>query len=159
MVGIDRRLLQNVDWPLLGATVGLVILSASTLASLQVGRAGGGIAVRQLAWFGVGMMALVVVVSIDYRRLVRLAPLVYAVGLAALVSVFVMGRTVSGARRWVFVGPMSVQPSELFKICFVLMIVWLLTSRWAQPVSKVTLVLAAPLAAVPTVLILKQPDL
>ena len=61
MVGIDRRLLQNVDWPLLGATVGLVILSASTLASLHVGRAGGSVAVRQLAWFGVGMVALVVV--------------------------------------------------------------------------------------------------
>jgi hypothetical protein len=41
MVGIDRRLLQNVDWPLLGATVGLVVLSASTLASLQVGSPSG----------------------------------------------------------------------------------------------------------------------
>ena len=159
MVGIDRRLLQNVDWPLLGATVGLVILSASTLASLHVGRAGGGVAVRQLAWFGVGMMALVAVASIDYRRLVRLAPMFYLGGMAALVAVFLLGRTVSGARRWVFVGPVSVQPSELFKICFVLMLVWLLTSRWAQPVGRMTLALTALLAAVPAVLILKQPDL
>ena len=127
MVGIDRRLLQNVDWPLIGATVGLVVLSASTLASLHVGRAGGSVAVRQLAWFGVGMVALVVVASIDYRRLVRAAPLIYVLGLAALVAVFVLGRTVSGARRWIFVGPVSVQPSELFKLCFVLMAVWLLT--------------------------------
>jgi rod shape determining protein RodA len=159
LVGIDRRLLQNLDWPLLGATVGLVILSASTLASLHVGRAGGVVAVRQLAWFGVGMMALVIVASIDYRRLVRLAPLIYMVGVAALVSVFLIGRTVSGARRWIVVGPMSMQPSELFKICFVLAMVWLLTSRWAQPFSKMTVVLAAPLAAVPAILILKQPDL
>jgi rod shape determining protein RodA len=105
------------------------------------------------------MIALVVVASIDYRRLVRMAPLIYLMGLAALVSVFVIGRTVSGARRWVFVGPVSIQPSELFKICFVLVVVWLLTSRWAQPITKTTLVLAAPLAAVPAVLILKQPDL
>src|SRR5262245_36277276 len=123
MVGIDRRLLQNVDWPLLGATVGLVILSASTLVTLHVGRAGGGVALRQLSWFGVGLLALVVVASIDYRRLVRVAPLLYLVGLAALVSVFVAGRTVSGARRWILIGPMSVQPSELFKIVFVLMMV------------------------------------
>src|SRR4029079_4269916 len=68
MVGIDRRLLQNVDWPLLGATVGLVILSASTRASLHVGRAGGGVAVRQIAWCGVGLIALVVMASLDYRR-------------------------------------------------------------------------------------------
>lgn len=159
MVGIDRRLLQNVDWPLLGATVGLVILSASTLASLHVGRAGGSVAVRQLAWFGVGIVALVVVASIDYRRLVRMAPLLYLVGLGALVAVFLIGRTVSGARRWLFVGPLSLQPSEVFKICFILMMAWLLTSRWAQPINKTTLALAASLAAVPVVLILKQPDL
>jgi rod shape determining protein RodA len=159
MVGIDRRLLQNVDWPLLGATVGLVILSASTLASLHVGRAGGGVAVRQIAWFGVGIIALVIVASIDYRRLVRAAPLLYVLGLGALVAVFVLGRTVSGARRWLFVGPVSVQPSELFKLCFVLMAVWLLTSRWAQPIGKSVLVMAAPLAVVPAVLIVKQPDL
>jgi rod shape determining protein RodA len=159
MVGIDRRLLQNVDWPLLGATVGLVILSASTLASLHVGRAGGVVAVRQLAWFGVGMMALVVVASIDYRRLVQMAPLIYVFGIGTLIAVLVLGRTVSGARRWLFVGPVSVQPSELFKLCFVLMAVWLLSSRWAQPVGKATLVMAAPLALVPAALILKQPDL
>jgi rod shape determining protein RodA len=159
MVGIDRRLLQNVDWPLLGATVGLVILSASTLASLHVGRAGGSVAIRQLAWFGVGILALVFVASIDYRRLVRAAPLLYVLGLGSLVAVFLLGRTVSGARRWLFVGPVSVQPSELFKLCFVLMAVWLLTSRWAQPIGKTVLVMAAPLAIVPAALIVKQPDL
>ena len=159
MVGIDRRLLQNVDWPLLGATVGLVILSASTLASLHVGRAGGSVAIRQLAWFGVGIFALVFVASIDYRRLVRAAPLFYVLGLGGLVAVFLLGRTVSGARRWLQVGPVSVQPSELFKLCFVLMAVWLLTSRWAQPVGKTVLVMAAPLAVVPAALIVKQPDL
>ena len=77
MVGIDRRLLQNVDWLLVGATLGLVTLSATTLATVSVGRAGGGVAVRQLAWFGVGILALLVVASIDYRRLVQMAPLLY----------------------------------------------------------------------------------
>ena len=159
MVGIDRRLLQNVDWPLLGAAVGLVILSASTLASLHVGRAGGSVAIRQLAWFGVGIVALVLMASIDYRRLVRAAPLFYVLGLGGLVAVFLLGRTVSGARRWLLVGPVSVQPSELFKLCFVLMAVWLLTSRWAQPIGKTVLMMVAPLAIVPAVLIVKQPDL
>jgi rod shape determining protein RodA len=159
MVGIDRRLLQNVDWPLLGATVGLVILSASTLATLHVGRAGGGVALRQLAWFGVGLVALVVIASIDYKRLVQVAPLFYLIGLAALVAVFVFGRTVSGARRWLLLGPISVQPSELFKIAFVLMTVWLVTSRWAQPIGKTSLLLVAPVVMVPMALIVKQPDL
>src|SRR5919108_503816 len=159
MVGIDRRLLQNVDWPLVGATVALVTLSATTLATLHVGRAGGGVALRQIAWFGLGIVALIVVASIDYRQLVRLAPMFYLVGLSVLVGVFLFGRTVSGARRWLQIGPISVQPSEMFKLCFVLMVVWFLSTRWAQPVGKTVLVAAAPLALVPAVLIVKQPDL
>src|SRR5438034_1198927 len=82
--GIDRRLLQNVDWPLLGAMGGLVILSATTLASLHIGRAGGNVAFRQLAWFTLGLFALVAVASVDYRRLVRLAPVFFVMGLVGL---------------------------------------------------------------------------
>src|SRR4029077_16670245 len=63
------------------------------------------------------------------------------------------------ARRWLLVGPLSVQPSELFKLCFVLMGVWLVTSRWAPPRGKNALILAAPVALIPAVLIVKQPDL
>ena len=63
------------------------------------------------------------------------------------------------ALRWLLIGPISVQPSELFKLCFVLMVVWFLSTRWAQPVGKTVLVAAAPLALVPAVLIVKQPDL
>ena len=159
MVGIDRRLLQNVDWPLLGAVGALVVLSATTLASLHIGRAGGNVAVRQVVWFGVGVVALLVMASIDYRRLVRAAPILYLLGMGGLLSVFVFGRSVSGARRWILLGPMSVQPSEVFKLCFVLMAVWVLTSRWTQPPGKAALVLIAPVLLVPIVIIIKQPDL
>jgi len=159
MIGIDRRLLQNVDWPLIGTGLGFALLSGLTLASLHVGRAGGTVVYRQLAWFGLGMLALLVVASIDYKKLVRIAPIIYVLGLAGLASVFVLGRTVSGARRWIALGSVSVQPSELFKLAFVLMAVWVLTSRWAQPVSRFTLVLVLPIAVIPFVLIMKQPDL
>jgi rod shape determining protein RodA len=124
-----------------------------------VDRAGGSVVVRQLLWFVVGLLALTVVASLDYRRLVRAAPGLYLLGLVALVSVFVLGRTVSGARRWVVLGPVSIQPSEMFKVCFVLMLVWAITSRWAQPVGKITIALTLPIVAVPAVLIIKQPDL
>jgi len=159
MIGIDRRLLQNVDWPLIGTGLGFAVLSGLTLASLHVGRAGGTVVYRQLVWFGLGMFALLVVASIDYKKLVRIAPVIYLLGLAGLASVFVLGRTVSGARRWIALGSVSVQPSELFKLAFVLMAVWVLTSRWAQPISRFTLVLVLPIVAIPFVLIMKQPDL
>jgi rod shape determining protein RodA len=144
---------------LLGFAAALVGMSALTLANLNVGRAGGGVALRQLAWVGVGLVVLLVVATLDYRRLVRMAPLIYLLGLAGLVTVFFLGRSVSGARRWIVLGPLSVQPSELFKIAFVLTIVWWLTSRWAQPPGRGTIALMLPLIAVPFVLIVKQPDL
>ena len=159
MIGIDRRLLQNVDWPLIATGLGFAVLSGLTLANLHVGRAGGVVALRQILWFGIGLVALLIVASIDYKKLVRIAPLIYILGLAGLAAVFVLGRTVSGARRWIVIGSVSVQPSELFKIAFVLMAVWVLTSRWAQPISRFTLLLVLPVAAIPFVLIMKQPDL
>jgi rod shape determining protein RodA len=158
-VGIDRRLLQNVDWMLLAAVLGLLVMGATALTSLNIGRTGGSVALRQLIWIGIGTVALLVVASIDYRRLVRLAPLIYLLGLGGLVTVLVLGRTVSGARRWIVFGAVSVQPSELFKIGFVLMLVWLLTSRWAQPVTPAVLAMAIPIVAVPFALIVRQPDL
>jgi len=159
MLRFDRRLLQNVDWPLLGAAFLLFAMSLLTLSNLSVGRGGAGVALRQTAWFGVGLVALLIVASLDYRRLVRAAPAVYLLGLAGLTLVWAFGRSVSGARRWIGLGPMSVQPSELFKICFVLMVVWVITSRWAQPVGTGTLLMALPVVAVPFVLIIRQPDL
>jgi rod shape determining protein RodA len=159
MLYIDRRLLANVDWLLLAAAAAVVALGALTLGSLTITRAGSGLVLRQLLWDGIGVAALIVVASFDYRTLVRSAPVFYGAGLLALVAVFAMGRSVSGARRWIPVGPLTVQPSELFKFAFVLMVVWVLTWRWAQPVGTTTLGLAVAVLAPPFALIVKQPDL
>jgi len=159
MFYIDRRLLENVDWLLLATACGVLSLSALTLANVSVSRAGSGLVLRQLLWAGVGAVMLVVVASFDYRNLVRAAPALYLLGLVGLAAVFVLGRSVSGARRWIPVGSLTVQPAELFKFAFVLMVVWVLTSRWARPVGKAALALVAAVLAAPFVLIVKQPDL
>src|SRR5207249_8686004 len=117
--GIDRRLLQNVDWPLLGAMGGLVILSATTLASLHIGRAGGNVAFRQLAWFTLGLFALVAVASVDYRRLVRLAPVFFVMGLVGLASVFVLAGTVPARGAGSFPGPRRGRPPGASRSCLV----------------------------------------
>jgi rod shape determining protein RodA len=153
---IDRRLLQNVDWPLIAAALALICLSFVSLWSLSPT---GGIAWRQLVWVGVGTVALFVVIALDYRNLVRAAPAFYVVGLSLLVTVFVLGRTVSGARRWIHLGPFTFQPSELFKLIFVLTLAWALTSRWGRPLSRATLIWTGILVGVPFVLVVRQPDL
>lgn len=153
---IDRRLLQNVDWPLIAAALALICLSFVSLWSLSPT---GGIAWRQLVWVGVGTVALFVVIALDYRNLVRAAPAFYVVGLSLLLTVFILGRTVSGARRWIHLGPFAFQPSELFKLIFVLTLAWALTSRWGRPLSRATLIWTGILVGVPFVLVVRQPDL
>lgn len=153
---IDRRLLQNVDWPLIVAALALICLSFMSLWSLSPT---GGIAWRQLVWVGVGTVALLVVIALDYRNLVRAAPGFYVIGLALLLTVFVLGRTVSGARRWIHLGPFTFQPSELFKLIFVLTLAWALTSRWGRPLSRASLIWTGILVGVPFVLVVRQPDL
>src|SRR5262249_61646887 len=85
----------------------VVGLSALTLSSVSVGRTGGGVALRQLAWFGLGLIALVVVASLDYRKLVRIGPLFYVVGLAGLAGGFVLGGPAFGGGRGGVVGGVS----------------------------------------------------
>ncbi len=159
MLRIDRRLLQNVDWLLLGAAAVLIGLGLLSIWSLAPAGGSSGFAWRQLSWIGVGTVALLAIASLDYRQLVRAAPLLYLIGLGGLLTVFVLGRTVSGARRWVHLGPLTFQPSELFKLVFVLTLAWALTSRWARPVSPSTLAWTAILVGVPFVLVVRQPDL
>ena len=159
MLRVDRRLLQNVDWLLLATALFITSLSVLSMWSLAPGRGGAALAWRQLCWVGVGLVALVVIVSIDYRSLVRFAPALYVIGLGLLVLVFVLGRTVSGARRWLHLGPFTVQPSELFKLIFVLTLAWVLAPRPGEALSRTSVFAALALMGVPFLLVVRQPDL
>ena len=159
MLRLDRRLLQNVDWPLLGAAFFIIGLGVVCLWSLNPGRGISALVWRQLSWVGVGLVALLVVVSVDYRNLVRFAPALYVLGLGLLLSVFVLGRTVSGARRWSHLGLLTVQPSEVFKLIFVITLAWALTSGRGERLSRAALIGTFVLLGVPFLLVVRQPDL
>ena len=160
MLRVDRRLLHNVDWPLLGAAFAIILLGILSLSSVGFGRGGSGLAWRQLMWVGVGVLALLVVVTFDYRSLVRAAPALYLLGLGLLVAVFILGRTVSGARRWIHLGPLTFQPSELFKVIFILTLAWALTwRRTPQQTPRGTLGGIIVLVVIPFALVVRQPDL
>jgi len=159
MLRVDRRLLQNVDWALLATALFIVALSVLSMWNLAPRRGGSALAWRQLSWVGIGLVALLVVASVDYRSLVRVAPAFYVLGVSLLVVVFVLGRTVSGARRWIHLGPMTFQPSELFKLIFVLTLAWALASRPGEPLVRGTVMGTLALLGVPFLLVVRQPDL
>src|SRR5581483_44258 len=154
MFRIDRRLLLHFDWVLVGLAALLVAAGLLTLGSL-VPR----LLMRQLAWLGIGAAAVLVVISIDYRILARWAYVAYIAGLGGLAAVLALGRSAQGARRWLSLGPFTVQPSELFKLVLIATVAAYLAAREEQRPGwdrvLVPLVLVAPAFA----LIVKQHDL
>jgi rod shape determining protein RodA len=96
--------------------------------------------------------------NVSPQRLMRFAIPIYTIGVLLLVAVFVAGTVKNGARRWLTVGPMQVQPSELLKIGVPLMLAWYFHKhetmvRWRDFLA------AGVLLVIPVGLIAKQPDL
>ena len=77
-------------------------------------------AVRQLTWFAAGLVVMLAMLSFDYRRLERHAYLIYLVVLLLVLAVPLIGQVGGGSRRWIRLGPVSIQPSEFVKLAMVL---------------------------------------
>jgi rod shape determining protein RodA len=160
--GIDRRLIQNFEWPLLGMGLAAAAIGVANLVSAAPGE-GGAIpvtAVRQLMWMGIGSLALLATLLIDYRVLERLAFPLYVLCCALLVVVLIAGPVINGSQRWLVLGGLRLQPSELMKVAVILVFARMLARRSpTQNVGLLDLFLPALLLAVPAVLVLRQPDL
>lgn len=155
MFRVDRRLLLAFDWPLLATGVFLLGMGLLTLWSLSPN----GLFLRQLLWAGVGFAGFLVLISIDYRVLASLAYPAYALGVGALAFVLLWGHSAQGARRWLSLGIVTVQPSELFKLAFVLALARYLAGRELRPEGRGGLLVPLGLLALPAILIVRQPDL
>jgi rod shape determining protein RodA len=115
---------------------------------------------RQIVRFGIGMLLLMVVAIIDIRVWFQLAYPIYGVSLLLLIAVEFFGRTGKGAERWIEIGPLQLQPSELMKIALILALARFLHGVLVEDVSRPTrLVGALVLIALPAALVLMQPNL
>lgn len=110
--------------------------------------------VRTFMAFGI----MIVVAQFDPRFIAKTAFYFYILGIILLIAVDVAGDVSKGARRWLNLGFMRIQPSELFKVVMPLTIAAFL-SKGNLPPSASRVLIAFGLIAVPVLLILKQPDL
>ena len=115
---------------------------------------------KQLIWWGLGLAAMLIVVLVDYRHMEHYAYAIYACSLLLLVYVLLMGRSISGARRWIELGPIQFQPSELMKITMTLALAKYF-HRHAKQGRYDLMDLIVPLLIffAPFVLVLLEPDL
>jgi rod shape determining protein RodA len=113
---------------------------------------------RQAARVGLALVVLVAVAQIPPRVLRAGAPWLYAIGVLLLVAVAVTGDIAMGAQRWLDLGVVRFQPSEIMKIAVPLACAWYLHDRPLPP-DLGSLVVLAVAILVPVLLIAEQPDL
>jgi rod shape determining protein RodA len=119
LFGIDRRLLQNFDWMLLLLATSIVAAGIVNLASAtHVGDELTEEVRRQLFSLGIGGVALVLALAIDYRQFERLAFPIFAICIALLVATLLFAPVTRGSQSWLFGG--RLQPSEVAKLGLIL---------------------------------------
>ena len=113
---------------------------------------------KQSIWIGVGFLAFLIISSVDYHRLARVAYILYAVGIVLLVVVLLVGKSSRGSQRWIPLGPFVMQPSEFVKFPLILVLSVYYSTKARQ--GWLQRVIVPGLLALPGfALILKQPDL
>ena len=153
------RKLLYLNWPVV-----LLLAAVSGFGFLMLYSVAGGSATPwmepQMKRFGVGMVAMIVVAMVPIWFWRNMALLAYGVSLALLVAVDMFGEVGMGAQRWIDLGPIRLQPSELMKVSLVMLLAayydWLPLKR----VSHIFWVLLPVVfISIPTLLTLSQPDL
>lgn len=160
----DRRLIEYFDWGLLGiifliCLAGLIILYSAVTAgadsaALHV------LMKKQVIWMAAGFGIVMVILLIDFRDIGKLNLFFYTVCVGLLVSTYLFGKVGGGSQRWLVLGPVRMQPSELMKISLIIS----LAAVYAENVSEQglgfrNLIKPAVLCLIPFSLIVNQPDL
>jgi rod shape determining protein RodA len=157
---LRRRLLDSLDFQLVIAAVSLAAIGILAIASATAHQAGKEDLWRsQLLWFGIVLVASVVVLSVDYHLWAEFSLVLHAGAMVLLVLVLLFGREVGGNQSWLVVGPIRFQPSELAKWTTCLVLATYLTERGRGGVGLRELAEMGALAGVPMMLIMLQPDL
>ncbi|HET6899531.1 MAG TPA: rod shape-determining protein RodA [Vicinamibacteria bacterium] len=159
-MAIDRRLLFNIDWGFLGAALILMGIGVATILSATFAGRNTGLEVKQLYAVALGLVGMLVVVSLDYRRLVDRAPVLYLAAVGVLVYVLAFGPRIAGTRRW-FMGPggFQVQPSEFAKLVAALLVAKLFAEAKKETLGLFDLLVPGAAVGLMVVLIAAEPDL
>ncbi len=151
--------LGQLNWGL----VIVVTLIASVGFAMLYSAANGNIhpwASRQMARFGPALVMMIGLALVDIRIWLRNAYIIYLGALALLVAVEFVGAAGMGAQRWISLGPVNLQPSEVMKLALIIVLARYFHALPKGAVTKARyLIWPALLSAAPALLVLRQPDL
>ena len=157
---MQKKMFKNFEWGILICTIillaiGLVALFSATQNSDYEEFK------KQIMWIGISIPVIAVFIFVDYEILAKISPVIYGLSLISLVAVL-FTEPINGATSWFNIGPFSFQPAEFAKIAVVLFmanVMVKLQQKGREEINrfcKLGIILAT--VAVPTLLIIKQPD-
>jgi rod shape determining protein RodA len=114
---------------------------------------------RQVIYFAVGLLIAGLIICLDYRLLIALAPIAYVLTVGLLLAVHFFGVEVSGAQRWLDLGFTRIQPAEFSKLVMVYSLAWYLSLMRHRIRKFHWFALTFVITGLPMLLILKQPSL
>jgi rod shape determining protein RodA len=142
----------------------LLLCAVAGVGYVALYSAGGGAAEpyagRHAIRFGFGLVLMLSIALVDIRLIQRFAWVGYVFGIGLLVLVAMHGQVGKGAQRWIDLGPLQLQPSELMKILLVIALAaWFHRASWERIGNPLFLIPPLIAVAVPAALIFKQPNL
>jgi rod shape determining protein RodA len=157
-----RRMIsfRDFDWVLLAFVLLICALGVVEIYSTTFGTKFAGVHVKQIYWIMAGLVLMFIVSVLNYQILLENAHWLYGAAILALLAVAVFGKNILGARRWIQLpGGQHFQPSEWVKLVLIIGLAKYFSEENDRGASMADVVKAGLIAAVPMLLVLKQPDL
>jgi cell division protein FtsW len=161
-----KKRMGSADFALVALTCALVIFGVIMVFSASyywsIDKVGNpyNFLIKDLFWAGTGFFIMIVTTALDYHVYKKWAPWLMGGGLLLLVAVLFVGTTINNAQRWIMIGPITIMPGEICKICVIIFTAWFLC-RDASRVNSFTkgILPLLALAGVCGLLIMKQPNM
>ncbi len=152
------KLFRRIHFSMLFAMLGLSVLGVLFIFSASYDKPGY-FELKQCVWIAAGIVVYFMTASAGYRTFLSLSYLLYVLAIISLVAVVFIGQKVYGAQRWLMLGPLVMQPSEIAKIFTLLAVVKYVGSHDARNNQFKPIAGAVLIILLPFLFIVKQPDL
>ncbi|MBS5857371.1 MAG: rod shape-determining protein RodA [Clostridia bacterium] len=155
-----KRELKNMEWGILVVAIILSIIGIVALFSATQETEYDEFS-KQIIWLVVSLIAMVIIMFIDYNLLLKASPVLYGLAIMLLIAVL-FTKPVNGATSWFNIGAFSLQPGEFSKVAVILFLTFVITKiqrKGQEEINRPTrLLIILSVLAVPVLLIIKQPD-
>ncbi len=155
---LDRRIFKEIDWTTILLMVVISIIGIIFVHSAIYFQASKYVW-KQSAWLVVSLLALLILLVIDYKVLLSFAFPLYILMNIILAGLLIFGKPVANTRSWLVFGPFQFQPSELTKLAVILFLARLFSDYKEDRMSFKAFFLSSAIVGLPFILIALQPDL